>query len=122
MKSFRQRVKELKQWMMLAKAGIIVMIASYLPAGVVFFLDTVIGIHLNISNWCIELMMYMLLFGWVIYGGMFVLSSIGIAKRNVCSECGKRIKLKELERMRESFICPYCGNKHFANTSEVLEK
>ena len=113
MKIFKEQVKEIKLWTTLARGGVLVMAVSYLPIGAIFFLDTFMDIQLKINDWCIELMMYLLLFGWVIYGGMFVLAGIGIGKRNVCSGCGKRLKTKELERMGDEFLCPYCHNTEF---------
>ena len=113
MKTFKQHVKEVKMWMLLAKAGIAVMIISYLPPVIISFLDTQLGIKLHLAPWVIEFFMYMLLFGFVIYGGMFVIAGIGIDRRNICSSCGKKLKIKELEHMGEKFHCPYCHNEKF---------
>ena len=115
MKTFKQQVKEIKKWMMLAKAGIAVMIISYVPTVIITFLDMQLGIKLYLSPWIIEFFMYMLLFGFVIYGSMFMIAGVGVGRRNRCSSCGKKLKIKELEHMGEKFHCPYCYNERFGN-------
>jgi len=119
MKPFKQHVKEIKNWMLLAKAGVIVMIFCYVPTAIIAFLDIQLGIKLNLASWIIELLMYMLLFGFLIYGSMFIIAGIGIDKRNRCSVCGKKFRVKELEQMDEKFHCPHCHNEKFGKSSDI---
>ena len=62
MKNFKEQVKEIRMYTLLAKAGVVVMILCYVPTAIISFLDTQLGIQLNLASWVIELLMYMLLF------------------------------------------------------------
>lgn len=119
MKNFKEQVKEIRMYTLLAKAGIVVMILCYVPTAIISFLDTQLGIQLNLASWVIELLMYMLLFGFIIYGSMFVFAGIGINKRNRCSIYGKKFKVKELEQMGEKFHCPNCHNENFGKNFDI---
>ncbi len=53
------------------------------------------------------------LFSPVVGGGLMVFAGIGIGKRKRCSKCGKVLKIKDFEKMGDSFLCPYCLNNKF---------
>ena len=100
-------------------AGIGVLVVIYVPFLVVLIMGMVFDIVLPLSPSFIMLMLPILLCGWVVGDILIILAGAGIRKRNICTRCGKKLAVKELEAMGDRFLCPYCLNTHFEDIAQL---
>ena len=113
MNDFRKQVKDIKFWNYWVWAGLIVLLLSDVPMLIVLMLGVFFGITFNMPKFILEFMMNMFLMGPVLGCLLIAGGAFAVKKRKICSRCGKRLKIRELEQMGDSFLCPYCNNDRF---------
>ena len=113
MADFKKQVKDIKFWNYWVWAGIVVLFLSDVPMLVLLALDVCFGISFNIPQLIMEFMMNMFLMGPVLGCLLIAGGAFAVKKRKICSRCGKRLKIRELEQMGDRFLCPYCYNDQF---------
>ena len=119
MKDFKQQVADIKFWNYFMWAGIAVLVVIYVPFLVVLTLGMVFEIVLPLSPSFMMFILPLLLCGWVVGYMLILLAGAGVRKRKICSRCGTNLKIKELEAMGNSFLCPYCLNTHFEDMAQI---
>ena len=113
MNDFRKQVKDIKFWNYWVWVGLIVLLLSDVPMLIVLMLGVFFGITFNMPKFILEFMMNMFLIGPFLGGLLTIMGVLAVKKRKICSRCGKRLKIRELEQMGDSFLCPYCNNDRF---------